>query len=93
MAGFMSKKIIERRWKEGLIGLLWVILNNNRVFYVEKFFVNKLLPLEFLFTMGYGWRIVFYFCQRNIPTINQYLIYQNYKKFWGNSGIASPAER
>ena len=38
---FMSKKSIERRWKQGLIGLLWGILSNNSVFSVEKFFMSN----------------------------------------------------
>ena len=89
----MSLKIMGMRWKGGLFKLLLAVLRNNSMFSVHKFFMNKLLPLEFLFTMGYGWRIVFYFCQRNIPTLNQYLTYQTVRNSWGNSGIASPAER
>lgn len=48
----MPHKIIERRWKEGLIELVWAILSNNSMFSVEKFSMNKLLPLEFLIIMG-----------------------------------------
>lgn len=39
----MSKKIIERRWKEGLIGLLWTRLSNNRVFLFSKILFSKVL--------------------------------------------------